>query len=301
MIIVLWGNGLIGQAIANGLMQHKSDLYSKTIPFLWHNQTAQQQAMVAIGQFIDKFFSMGNHTDKPRLIFVWSAGQAGFSTTLTETDTEMSVFLFVLGFAKNLQQRQNSWVEFHLLSSAGGLFEGCHYVDSKTLPSPCRPYGKLKLNQEQELLKVSQLTPYIYRPSSVYGVPKQGGRSSLISVLLHHGILGQVISIVGTQTTLRDYVYVNDIGHYIAQKILFCAALNTTQQLFWMVSSKPSSILEITCMVEKIIRRQLYLTYKIVPDNDCDITFSPHLKPKDFNSSSLEIGIFQVYKQWKKN
>lgn len=298
-IMVLWGGGLIGQAIFNELTRYdKLDL--EDYPFLWKNNAAQMQLAHVISQVIEKRFLAASDKFRPRLIFVWSAGQAGFSATLDDTAHEMTAFTIVLELAKKLQQQLvNVRVEFHLVSSAGGLFEGRKYIDDGDIPKPCRPYGQLKWDQEQDLLKATEIIPYIYRAASVYGIPCHGRRSSLVSVLLHHGILRQVVTIVGTSTTLRDYVYVDDVGEYIARKIVCSDSINTGGGLFWMVSGKPSSIIEMSGMVEDIIHRRLYLSYKFDPENCSDITFAPHIRPADFDPLMPRIGISLVHKHWQ--
>lgn len=299
-IMVLWGGGLIGQAIFNELTRYdKLDL--EDYPFPWKNNTAQMQSALMISQVIEKrFLAASDKFGGPRLVFVWSAGQAGFSATLDDTRHEMIAFTIVLELAKKLQQQLvDVCVEFHLVSSAGGLFEGRKYIDDGDLPKPRRPYGQLKWDQEQDLLKATEIIPYIYRAASVYGIPCHGRRSSLVSVLLHHGILRQVATIVGTPTTLRDYVYVDDVAKYIATKIVCSDSTNTEGGLFWMVSGKPSSIIEISGMVEDIIRRRLYLSYKFDPENCGDITFAPHIRPTDFDPIMPRIGITLVHRYWQ--
>jgi nucleoside-diphosphate-sugar epimerase len=297
-IVALWGQGLIGQAITRALNDY-SKLAMFDCPFPWQDEWAQTQALDIIQQLIEKQFFALSTLITPRIIFVWSAGKIGFAATAEEVKTELATFNIVLAVARKLAVLLDISVEFHLLSSAGGLFEGCRYVTEGHTPQPQRLYGQLKLNQEQSLQNAAEITGHIYRVASVYGVSSPGQRRSLISVLVHHGIIRRTVTVVGTPATLRDYVHAEDLGHYVAQKILFPQSIKNQKQLYWMISGKPSSIFEINQLVEKTIRRRLYLIYQFDPENGCDITFSPELKPHDFNPRALQTGISQIYHRWQ--
>lgn len=298
-IVLLWGCGLIGQAISHALLCRKKRLI-EDYAFPWKNKAAQAQAASTIALAVTSKLQGKAMTAKPRLVFVWSAGRAGFSATHEQAAQEMAAFTVVLELARRLQQQLHDVeVEFHLLSSAGGLFEGHTLVGHADVPQPRRPYGQLKQEQEQALLKASQLTPVIYRAASVYGIPSQGRRTSLIPVLIHHGLLRQVVTIVGAAKTLRDYVCVDDVGHYIAQKITCPDVVKPAGGIYWMVTGKPSAIMELTGMVEEVIRRKLYLSYRFDAENSSDITFSPELKPADFSPLMPPLGISWVYRHWQ--
>jgi nucleoside-diphosphate-sugar epimerase len=300
-IIALWGVGLIGQAIYDALTSCAC-LTEEEHAFPWQNEAVQIQCALAITQVLEKrvLAALASGNCMPRVVIIWSAGRAGFSATLEDVRNEMNAFSIVLTLAEKLQQRLcGNPVEFHLVSSAGGLFEGCQHVESGDLPKPRRPYGQLKLDQEQALLNARGVMPYIYRVTSVYGIPCQGRRRSLIPVLLHHGILRQVAHIVGTPATLRDYIYVGDLARYIANKVFYGNSTKDGGGLFWMVSGRPASIFEICRIVEEVIRHPLYLAFQFDPENSNDITFAPHLRPVDFEPLALRAGISVVHMHWQ--
>ena len=71
-----------------------------------------------------------------------------------------------------------------MISSAGGLFEGQTFCDARSAPTPQRPYGEGKLNQEQLAWgRKGDAKIHIFRPSSVYGV-SPSGRIGLVTALI---------------------------------------------------------------------------------------------------------------------
>lgn len=298
-LIAIWGLGLIGRAIYGALTRNEAFSEEEHV-FSWNDAAAQAHAAETIGRSLAEYLAALRAKPWPRVVFIWSAGRAGFTAGSAETDNEMAAFKRVLNLAVALQQRIGGLtVEFHLISSAGGLFEGCKHVADGVLPRPRRPYGQLKLDQEQALLQATPLIPYIYRPASVYGVPGAGMRRSLIPVLLQRGKLRQVIPIIGTPSTLRDYIHVDDLGHYVAAKALNGVDGESRGGLFWMVSGKPASIFEIRGIVEELLRHPLYLAFRFDPDNSCDITFAPQLRLPDFQAMPLRTGISLVNQHWQ--
>ncbi|HMD68449.1 MAG TPA: hypothetical protein VKF42_06165, partial [Chitinivibrionales bacterium] len=84
--------------------------------------------------------------------------------------------------------------------------------------------------------------------STVYGPIRKGFRLGLISTLIFNGARQEVSRIFGTINTLRDYVWCEDIGNYIARAI----AENDDDQnnsIVYLASGKPSSIFEIKHIV----------------------------------------------------
>lgn len=294
-LIAIWGLGLIGRAIYGALIRAEA-FAEEDLAFSWNDVAAQAQSAERISLILERCLLAMQEKQRPRVVFIWSAGRAGFAAGNAETDNEMAAFKRVLNLAETLLQHIDGLtVEFHLISSAGGLFEGCKHVTEGVRPKPRRPYGQLKLDQEQALLRATSLITYIYRPASVYGVPGIGMRSSLIPVLLQRGKLRQVIPIIGTPSTLRDYIHVDDLARYVAAKALNGIDGESRGGLFWIVSGKPASIFEIRCIVESILRHPLYLVFQFDPENSCDITFAPQLRLPDFHAMPLRTGISLVH------
>src|SRR5256885_1733395 len=80
----------------------------------------------------------------------------------------------------------------------GGLFEGQRHIERDSVPEPRRPYGELKLRQEQLLASSSApLVRCVYRLTSVYGHAHTRRRQGLIPTLVVNGLRHRVSTIVG--------------------------------------------------------------------------------------------------------
>ena len=296
-VIAIWGLGLIGRAIYKVLRSF--NLTEKEYSFLWQGEKGQILSAELIRQAIHRKVLAVSDPKTPDIVFIWSAGHKGFSATQEDIEMEMTTFNIILGLAEQLRNDLNGiQVEFHLISSAGGLFEGCQYVEEETLPCPCRPYGYLKLEQERALLNTAGLIPYIYRPSSVYGLFRGTERRSLLAVLVYQGLLRQVIQVSGALTTLRDYIHVRDVAQYLAGKVVFSDPARDSSGIFWLISGKPVSIFEAKQLVERVLRHRLYLALQHDPENRRNITFAPSLCPPAFASTALHTGVSLIYQGW---
>ena len=296
--MVIFGLGLLGHSIFQSISKTAASLNQQSMAFDWNPGKLQKSHADSILRRLTDITNDSPISSK-RLVILWSAGSAGFSSSHKEIDKELTSFHVVLDMAKQLQVSfpQRS-VEFHLLSSAGGLFEGCTYVTEQTGPVPCRPYGYLKQEQEQQLLNQDLLVPVIYRPSTVYGPISAGVRRGLVSTLIHNGTLRIVSNILGHFSTLRDYVYFEDIANFIAGNIL---SGPTPRQgpVNYLISGKPTSIYEIIKTIESILRHPLYYQLKYDPDNRCDMAFSPSLFPTHWRPTDLYFGCNNIFNFWR--
>ena len=82
--------------------------------------------------------------DGQRNTVVWAAGRAGFSASADECESELAAFEDAAKAIGDLvTQRGERGFSLHLVSSAGGLYEGLHRVSTDSPMSPKRPYGIL--------------------------------------------------------------------------------------------------------------------------------------------------------------
>lgn len=257
------------------------------MPYDWNDDARRAVQCRAIADAI-----AAGLADRPgaRLSIVWSAGRAGFSATEDDAAAELARYREVLDLAGELAGRfAGARTAFHLVSSAGGLFEGSVSVDPRSAPSPRRPYGRLKARQEDLLLASrAPMAKVVYRLGSVYGPPR-AGRMGLIPTLLDNGIHGRVSSIYGHLTTLRDYVSSEDVGRFIAAQI--DAEPPAEPAFHTLVSGRPASIFEIKQCVEKALGKRIYLSLRFDPVNERHITFSGQLRPTGWRVTDLEVGI----------
>ena len=288
-ILGLFGFGLIGQSIIAALSDTRPFTMSK-FSFTWSAEQNQSQELDAAQRYI---LASCNDAVVSQIDIVWAAGVAGFGASDNQIAVEVRAFEKVLMFVLQLTHRtphvQHS---FHLLSSAGGLFEGQKNVDRSCHPRPLRPYSHGKIHQEQLLLTVAApLRTMIYRPSSVYGFASDQSRLGLVSALIQNSVRHLTSSIVGDAQTIRDYVLVSDVGQFVANQV---RNINAQSQIFTLASGKPTTILEMLHRIERILGRKLYFAFDKVRSNAADTSFSRSVLPQFWSPTDLETGLRQT-------
>lgn len=295
--VLLFGAGLIGGRVAAALSRRGWSHVETPTP--WHDDEGLRRHLDEAKRWFDGVRPL-------RLDVVWSAGRAGFASGKEQTRGEEQNFRRVLDMVSSLGASSSCGLVFHLVSSAGGLFEGQRHVDAASVPAPRRPYGALKLRQEELLLKLDipratgapPLARRIYRLSSVFGPAPRGVRRGLIGALLHNAGEGRATPIVGQLTTLRDYVFTEDVGRHLADACtgdVFTGPGADACQV--LASGKPTTIHEIVQHVGRVVHRPPTLTFAARRDNATDITFAPSALPPRWVTTDLETAIFQLYRQ----
>jgi len=286
-VAALFGLGLIGARLARRL-QGLGYATAAELPFSWGKRQDRGREVSDIAAGL-KAMEQGAAGPR-RLDIVWSAGQGGFGMDEEQVRRELADFADVLDLAAGLAQKPaQRAVRVHLLSSAGGLFEGQRNVTVSTPPAPKRCYGMLKLRQEQLLSQVEGVTRIVYRPSSVYGFSGPGKRLGLIPTLLANGARYQVSTIYGAPDTLRDYVSVQDVAQFLARQVDAAPGGSRTMIL---ASARPTSLGEVLCAVETTLKRKMFITYR--GDASCNtahITFSRRTWPRDWRPCGIDVGI----------
>ncbi|MBT8062350.1 MAG: NAD-dependent epimerase/dehydratase family protein, partial [Gammaproteobacteria bacterium] len=167
----------------------------------------------------------------------------------------------------------------------------------ETMPRPLRPYGVMKLNQENALVQLAGEAGFkvrIYRPSTVYGTREFGFRTGLVSHLFWNALRNTPTTLEANFHALRDYVHAGDVAAYIANRVAPFEA--DDQEVHFLVSGKPSSIFEIAGLVERMLGRTLVLRYSDRTQNDRDITFRSEVMPPSWRPHDLETGLRAVYR-----
>ncbi len=289
-IIVVLGNGFIGSSLVQRLMRYQPTLAVKFAIDWSNNKEFVQKVKEAISLILCT--NDVNHID-----WVWSAGSSGFASMVEETDKELRLFHSFVETIKNASLTDLAAFPFvfHLISSAGGLFEGVVNVSKTTCPIPKRPYGQLKLAQENMALDFFQEQTRIYRLSSVFGNSGINQRKGIITVLLRNALSCQMSNIYGSFDTKRDYVWVDDLSRFIVNKIV----LNnkSEESVFLLASGKASSIFEIIEIVKKITNSKLMFKLDFVAENNQPIVFLPSVLPEKWESTSIETAMRIVYNQ----
>lgn len=286
-VILHFGIGLVGKAIKKCILHQAKPEKVCNMPFSW---TKQEQAL----QQLKIIFEKTEHLINPsaNIYIVWSAGKCGFGASVEETEREKWFFYTIAEHLNTYAQTIQNKVYFYLMSSAGGLYENQNYIDTNSQPAPQRPYGFLKLEQENYILTQKALHVNIFRISSVYSRYLPEGRMGLITVMMNNCVKHKIITVFGSANTLRDYVLDEDIAIYIVKCITIQAEEETIQ---FLVSGQPSSILKIKKYIELISKKKSYVNYTILKTNASNICFSPRLVPQNFYPSSLYSNLQLLY------
>lgn len=293
--IAIFGEGLVGGSLRDLLIQRGASFNFKHV-VAW-GKDSFKNSLEPIRHTLSSKIKPDDH-----ISFVWSAGRAGFGATQAEVDQEYRDYLFVLGMISNLMNRfQEARFSVHLISSAGGLFEGQTAVHQFSAPTPRRPYGKFKLQQEQALQEMSakngRLKSSIYRLSTVYGPIHTSLRMGLIANLIQNGYLRLVTSISGDLTTLRDYVHAADVAKVLVAGIQsHCAG--AVIPVTFVLGNKPTSIYEIKSIIEFYLRHKVYIKMQYAPENSMNITFQDMALPFGIQAMDIRCGIKDVLTQW---
>ncbi len=226
---------------------------------------------------------------------VWSAGRAGFAATQQQTTSELNAYQQVVEFSESVQTQLGLASHLHMLSSAGGLYEGVRGINHGTECCPMRPYGELKAAQETIAAAATTTSCSIYRPTSVFSTVQPGKRRGLIPTLIWNTLSSQTTNIYGNHDTLRDYIWADDIGDFLADQIVASATLQGRHN-FLLATAVPTPISRIIRLIEEMLMRPVPLRF-VMPKNGntLDITVSPDSLPKGLSRTDLTTAIRQIY------
>ena len=289
-IVVILGNGFIGSSLSQKLMKYgPSEIKKYKID--WSNDEKFDE------QIKQSIYHVQKTKNVKQIDWVWSAGKTGFGSSIEETDKEFKLFHSFLEMIKNESLSSLSTIPFvfHLTSSAGGIFEGVVNISKNTLPAPKRPYGQLKLAQENLARELFPNNTRIYRLSSVFGNSINNQRVGIITALIRNTLTCRMTNIYGSFDTKRDYVWVDDLSNFIVDKIVLNS--KSEESLFFLASGKASSIFEIIELVKKTTNVKVMYKLEFSTQNNQQIVFSPSVLPKNWKSTSLETALRIVYQQ----
>lgn len=287
---LLLGAGLIGSAVLEELANEGFSTVAKEDSH-WHQKQRRERSFERMA---DRLSAAGHP-----LHIVWSAGTGSLASSNTALEPERQAFDETLEFART-RATQNT-VTFHFISSAGALFEGQRRVDDNSRPAPGSPYGKMKLEQEQQLSALTDsigCKAVVYRPSTVYGSHAFHRRAGLVSHVMWNALRAAPTTLEANLHALRDFVYCRDVGRYIASQITRPQSDST--RIKHLVSAKPSSILEVFHRIERLMGKSLFYQLKLAGTNNADITFSDRLLPGGWSPAPLEVGMAAVWRETRK-
>ncbi len=283
---LVFGSGILGGAIASRLAR-SAIAPAADIRWPWTDPEGRKQSAAALGATL--------LAEVPGAIsIVWAAGRSGMGSSDEDMRRETGLVAEIVALAADLAAKGRE-VHLHLVSSAGGLFDGRCHVDTQTVPEPARPYGIGKLEQEGLLLRTAAgspaFSPHIYRPTTVYGF-QAGARMGLIPVLILNGLSGRTSTIVGRADTIRDYVATEDVARFIADRVLRLA--EPGPHPFLLASGRPAPLGEIVAETEALLGTRLYLRYDPRPSNSANMSFRRSAIPPELQPVDIRSGIRRV-------
>ncbi len=269
-ICIVAGQGLIGSRITHILNRLANRVKSVGITFAWSDHESVSSALLSVSRR-----SSANFVE-----LVWSAGTAGFSATEAQMENEYRLFRCVVdGF----RSRYGDSFAVNLISSAGGVHEGCRFVDSIHQEHPLRPYGEWKLKQEKYLAS-RDVFARVYRVSSAFGKGLAQHRKGLVLALIESAFSACTVNIHAKPSTLRDYVYDDDIAFHVARRILN----QSGQGVEIIASGKPTSVDSLIKQIQYIIRRPVNASFRVTQENDRNIVFRKSVLARYFRITPLE-------------
>ena len=290
-MVLLFGLGTVGGSIHQALKKRLT-WSEEHIPFPW--QLAKADLRSQCWEILSKKASSFTDFNLKEIHFVWSAGKTGMSASDEEIEIEKQIFSETLNHLDSLNRRRTTSLHTHLLSSAGGLYEGCRCITNETPTCPRRPYGFLKQYQEQKLNSINCNSRTAYRLSSVYKPYRIGSRNGLIPTLVHNSVRSEISKIWGSLSTLRDYVWHTDVAHFISQKIL--DQVPTSDNSFLIGSGKPTSILDVISTIERILARPIPFTNTEDGSlNKSDITLNHSAIPSTMRRTNMTEALARIY------
>lgn len=284
--VLLLGSGILGGAIAARLVAQATTAPAE-LHWPWADADGRHRTAIQIQQ------SLGA-TTPAAISLIWAAGRSGMGSSTDDMARETALVTELLDMAVTLATAGTP-VHVHLISSAGGLFDGHTHVGADTAPAPERPYGQGKQAQEQLLAAAAAATPalhaHVYRPTTVYGF-QAGARMGLIPVLILNGLAGRTSTIIGRADTLRDYVATEDVARFLADRVQQLAPASASP--FLLASGRPAPLGEIVAETERLLGTRLYLRYDPRPSNSANMSFRPSAIPPELRPVDIRTGIRRV-------
>lgn len=204
-----------------------------------------------------------------------------------------------------MQYCSRNEIQFIYFSSGGTV-----YGERKTLKpfkeddpkEPISYYGLSKQMIENSILfehRTSGLQYLIIRPSNPYGHGQNlHGRQGLIAVALGKILSGEPITIWGDGGSVRDYIYIEDLAHIVAELLYE----NISNKTINIGSSKGYSVKEVIDIITEVVEEDLKVEYTLSRKNDVsnmilDTTLMKSMI--DIDLTPLKDGIKKFYEEEK--
>jgi len=288
---VVGSGGLIGSAIArsSGVTAFEAE------PVPW----ATSGASDVLRSELERFTAWVGDDD---WAVVWAAGAGVMHTGQDQLDEESALvdtFSSQLGAGAPLGSGG-----FYLVSSAGGAYAGSQGppFGIDTEPHPLNPYGRAKLDQEVVVARhLSGRIPItIGRVANAYG-PGQNiaKRQGLVTELCLCALTNRIATIFAPMTTLRDYIYADDIAAAVVVDLLRMAGQVPDPYVLRVVASgRSTSIAELLVLVERATGRPIAKQHTFTGSSHLlDLRLEGIAEPlfRNLPMTPLEVGISLVF------
>lgn len=286
-VVLHFGIGLVGSAFEQRIRQSfstKVQLLTSLLKIDWSDSSKSSEIIRNFLESNESFIS-----ESTSLSILWTAGKIGFNGTQVSATKELDFFKTITSLVNAKCQKLTNKIYFILVSSSGGIYEGQIKINNVNNYSPQRPYGLLKVGQE-EFCKLEFNTPVFVRLSSVYSKTNVSSRLGLIGTLLTNGLNNKVTTIIGNSATLRDYILDDDIANAIISIIV---TQDDTRTHFF-AAGKSISIASLIRIVEKVLHKKLYINYSYTTTNDLNMAYNEDIISNHFRSSNLQVNIKQL-------
>ncbi|MES2836966.1 MAG: NAD-dependent epimerase/dehydratase family protein [Bacteroidota bacterium] len=187
------------------------------------------------------------------------------------------------------------------VSSGGTIYGNSNKkLTEESDKKPFSPYGIIKLAMENYLTYFEvkyKLQHDIFRVSNVYGKGQNTSKGlGIVNTFLEKIISEKKINIFGDGSTIRDYVYVEDVAKLLSLSI---HSATNKSSIYNLSSNNALSINELVTITKKIIPETFEVVYtetrqsdnpSIMLDNSKILADFP-----DFNFTEIEDGIYKTY------
>ena len=301
-ILVLGGDGFLGSHLIDkiDLSEHRVTVFDRF----------KYDKSVNLEHVRDKIiFKAGEFANKPALsdalkdqdivyhFISCTSPPISWNDPLIEIDQNLGSSIPLFDLSSNLG------VKKIVFASSGGTVYGLQNkttIDEATTPHPYVPYGITKLTIEYFLNyfhKKTGLSYDIFRIANPYG-PRQPMNTpqGVIAIWMDSILKGKEIAVFGNSTSIRDYIYVEDVATLLTQ------SLNEleTPNIYNVGSNEGISILELLEYFKKIIVTpfKYIIQEKREFDNLAIVLDSTKIYSKfpNFIPTNLETGLIKTWK-----
>lgn len=195
-------------------------------------------------------------------------------------------------------------IKFVYFSSGGTVYGNRttnNPIEENSELAPISHYGWSKQMMENSILfkhRTKSLEYLILRPSNPYGHGQNiHGKQGLVAVAIGKILSGQEIEVWGDGSSVRDYIYIDDLAKVVSELLMNDSISNRTINIGSGVGYSVNDI--INCLKEVSLGdvKVKYMTSRSVDVSSVVLDISQLKELIDFNPMSLKEGIAKFYQE----